>query len=615
MSVTVILVISILLQFATAFLALRLIWVTGRRAAWVLIAAALFLMAIRRCITLFHAEFLSVPYTTSLPAELVALVISILMLAGVIWIAPLFLSLKRSEEALRKAHGELEMRVQERTASLTETNQRLEQEITERKKAEGALRENQKDLNRAQAVAQTGSWRLDVQLNKLLWSDETHRIFGIPKGKPMTYETFLSCVHPEDREYVDKKWNAALQGEDYDIEHRIIVRDEVKWVHEKAELEFDEQGMLKGGFGTVQDITELKKAEENLRQTRDYLDNLFTYANAPIIVWDPELKITRFNHAFERLTGRSASEVLGKKVDILIPADEQGEALKKINRTTKEGERWEVVEVPIQHVNGSVRTVLWNSATLFDAGGNVTLATIAQGQDITELKKTDKMKDEFIGLVSHELRTPLTVITGSLRSAMSPGISPEDAHELLQNAAEGADALAAILENMLELSRHQANRLQLRMELVNIADAAQIVIGRVKGQGAEQRFLTDFPADLPMVEADPVRVERTLYNLVENATKYSPAESEIKVSGRKEGDFVITEVADQGQGIAPDDQDKLFELFRRLEAGKRPSRGLGLGLVVCKRLVEAQGGWIKVDSELGKGSTFTFALPICRTKA
>jgi C4-dicarboxylate-specific signal transduction histidine kinase len=153
MSVTIILVISILIQFATAFLALRLIRVTGGRTAWVLIAAALFLMAIRRCVTLFQTEFLGMPYATSLSAELVALVISILMLARVIWIAPLFLSLKRSEEALRKVRGELEIRIQERTVSLTETNQRLEREITERKKAEQALRENEIDLNRAQAVA------------------------------------------------------------------------------------------------------------------------------------------------------------------------------------------------------------------------------------------------------------------------------------------------------------------------------------------------------------------------------------------------------------------------------------------------------------------------------
>ena len=130
--------------------------------------------------------------------------------------------------------------------------------------AEESLLESQEDLNRAQAVAHTGSWRMNVQRNELLWSDENHLIFGIPKEAPLTYETFLSTIHPDDREYVDEKWQAALQGEPYDIEHRVIVDGNVKWVHETAVLEFDHKGDLLGGFGTTQDITSRKLAEEQI---------------------------------------------------------------------------------------------------------------------------------------------------------------------------------------------------------------------------------------------------------------------------------------------------------------------------------------------------------------
>jgi PAS domain S-box-containing protein len=147
----------------------------------------------------------------------------------------------------------------EKTCGVTITD------ITERKKAEVALRENREDLNRAQEVARTGSWRLDVNRNELLWSDENHRIFGIPKGVPLSYQTFLGVVHPEDREYVDRKWNAAIGGEPYDIEHRIVVGDEVMWVREKAELEFKD-GVLQGGFGTTQDITEIKRSQYQLEE-------------------------------------------------------------------------------------------------------------------------------------------------------------------------------------------------------------------------------------------------------------------------------------------------------------------------------------------------------------
>jgi PAS domain S-box-containing protein len=145
-------------------------------------------------------------------------------------------------------------------------------DITERQQAEEALRESREDLNRAQAVAHTGSWRMNVQKNELTWSEENHRIFGISTGTPMTYETFLSTVHPEDRAYVDRKWMAALQGEPYDIEHRLVVGGTVKWVRERAGLEFDPQGQLLGGFGTTQDITERKQAEEALRRAHEELE-------------------------------------------------------------------------------------------------------------------------------------------------------------------------------------------------------------------------------------------------------------------------------------------------------------------------------------------------------
>jgi PAS domain S-box-containing protein len=138
-------------------------------------------------------------------------------------------------------------------------------DITERKRAEQTIRQTNEDLNRAQAVAHTGSWRLDVQRNELIWSDETHRMFGIPKGAPLTYETFLASVHPDDRDFVDRAWRAALEGESYEIEHRIVVGETIKWVRERAELEFDAQGTLRGGFGTVQDITAWKRAEEQIQ--------------------------------------------------------------------------------------------------------------------------------------------------------------------------------------------------------------------------------------------------------------------------------------------------------------------------------------------------------------
>ena len=145
-------------------------------------------------------------------------------------------------------------------------------DITERKQAEEELHKSRIDMDRAQEVGQIGSWRLDIRRNLLTWSDENHRIFGVTKGTPLTYEAFLAIIHPDDRQNVDTQWNAGLAGEPYDIEHRIVVNGQVKWVREKAYLEFDDAGALLGGFGITQDITERKQLEEELRRSRDDLD-------------------------------------------------------------------------------------------------------------------------------------------------------------------------------------------------------------------------------------------------------------------------------------------------------------------------------------------------------
>jgi sigma-B regulation protein RsbU (phosphoserine phosphatase) len=138
-------------------------------------------------------------------------------------------------------------------------------DITERQRAEEALRQSESNLNRAQEVAHIGSWHLDIPGNRLTWSDEVFRIFEVPKSTVLTYEAFLATVYPEDRESVDQAWSAALHGAPYDIEHRVVVGGALKWVRERAQVEFDQDGKAVEGIGTVQDVTERQRAEEEIR--------------------------------------------------------------------------------------------------------------------------------------------------------------------------------------------------------------------------------------------------------------------------------------------------------------------------------------------------------------
>ena len=137
-------------------------------------------------------------------------------------------------------------------------------DLTAQKCVEHALRESQRDLNQAQAIGRIGSWRVDIWRNQLVWSEENHRLFGVPKGTPLDYDRFLNTVHPEDRDFVHRSWAASLTGAPFDIEHRIIVNGEVRWVRERAELEFGSDGTLRGAFGVTQDITDRKESERRI---------------------------------------------------------------------------------------------------------------------------------------------------------------------------------------------------------------------------------------------------------------------------------------------------------------------------------------------------------------
>lgn len=176
------------------------------------------------------------------------------------------------------------------------------QEITERKKMEETRRANEAELNRAQAVAQTGSWRLDVRRNELLWSDVSHDLFGVPKGAPQAHAAFLSLVHPEDRDFVAKSWLAAMRGEAFDIEHRIVVDGAVKWVRERAEFEFDGQE-LRGAYGTTQDITERKLAESALAASETRYRLAMQALAGVVYDWDLSTDVIGWSSGLSRLCG------------------------------------------------------------------------------------------------------------------------------------------------------------------------------------------------------------------------------------------------------------------------------------------------------------------------
>jgi PAS domain S-box-containing protein len=391
----------------------------------------------------------------------------------------------------------------------------------------------------------------------------------------------------------------------------------------------------KGKFATVfHDITERKQAEEILRQTRDYLEKLFNYANAPIICWDAKFKITRFNHAFEHLAGYKAEEVIGKDLSVLFPEEGREESLTRIQRTLT-GEHWEVVEIPILRKDGGTRIVLWNSANIYAEDGKTLMATIAQGQDITERKqmqdkledyakhleelveeRTKQLKDaerlvvigQTAGMVGHDIRNPLQSIIGDVYLAKMDLASLPDSEEK-ESVRESLEAIGKqtgyINKIVLDLQDF-AKPLNPHAEETDIERLIEELLVR---NGVPENIQTDVKVDIDAkkVMADSAYLKRIMGNLISNAIQAMPDGGKLAIRAHREvGDVVIT-VEDTGVGVPDQDKPKLFQpLFTT------KSKGQGFGLAVVKRLTEALNGTVTFDSQEGKGTKFTIKLPLGR---
>lgn len=377
----------------------------------------------------------------------------------------------------------------------------------------------------------------------------------------------------------------------------------------------------------LRDITGLKQTENTLRETQNYLENLIDYANAPIIVWDPEFRITRFNHAFERLTGYTAQEVIGKELSILFPEASRDEALTKIRLTLK-GEFWESVEMPILCKGRDIKIALWNSANIYADDGKTLVATIAQGVDITERKQLESQllqsqKMEAIGQlaggVAHDFNNLLTAILG-YSELLEINLRGKE-HTLLNHVKEikkAVERAALLTHQLLAFSRKQPLQPKI-LDLNDLVIGTEKMLRRLIGEDIE--MVTIFGKDLKCVKADPGQMEQVIMNLVVNARDAMPKGGKLTIktenvtidknyckvtSYAKPGKFVCLSTEDMGIGMDKKTIQRIFEpFFTTKESGK----GTGLGLSTVYGIVKQHEGWINVYSEPGKGSVFKVYLP------
>jgi PAS domain S-box-containing protein len=359
------------------------------------------------------------------------------------------------------------------------------------------------------------------------------------------------------------------------------------------------------------DITEIIRAQETLAREKDILRTIMENTGAMLVYFDRDFNFVRVNSAYAEGSGHAQEDLIGKNHFALFPSEENQAIFKQVRDTGKSAVYH---DKPFKFKDQPERDVTywdWTLTPVKDSLGEVE-GLVLSLIDTTARKKVEDLKDSFIGMVSHELHTPLTVINGCLSTVLTEWerLPSGEVQQLLRDAVLESEYLSHLIENLLELSRFQAQQLTLYTEPTDVKILVKDTFTKVKRQAPSHQFITFIPDGLQLINADPLRIERILYNLLENAAKYSPPGSQIKVSVRAEPECLVIGVNDQGAGLSPSEQARIFSPFQRLEKSRPDrARGAGLGLMVCSRLVEAHSGKIWVESKKGKGSTFYFSLP------
>jgi PAS domain S-box-containing protein len=422
------------------------------------------------------------------------------------------------------------------------------------------------------------------------------------RGKPVGALT----LYAGERGAFDRERLELLESLAADLSYALQSLEEERLHREAEERAADANRQLaESAQELARQNMELRNTEESLRATSEYLVKLLANANAPIIVWDPQFRITQFNRAFERLTGREAQDVVGKGIELLFPPDRREEIMALIWGASS-GERWEVVEIPIQHVTGEIRTVLWNSALLIDSDGKTPVATIAQGHDITERVRAEQAlaqnEDEYRRLtqmLAHSIKSPLSTVR-LLAQGLESNPTAESARHVILEQVERLNRIALSLMYMSDSRTRQ----RVSVDLNRLVERTIIEQGLALQTGVKVDL--KLAQSLPPVRANEEQIVRILGNLIDNAVGAMEGKGTLTLATRTEGNsnVVVIEVADTGPGIPEAFREKLFQPFLTRKPG-----GTGLGLPIVKRIVEDHGGTVELVSKEGDGARFRITLP------
>ncbi|MBI2952917.1 MAG: PAS domain S-box protein [Chloroflexi bacterium] len=522
----------------------------------------------------------------------------------------------------------------------------ITRDITERKRVEEALRESEERFRKVfeegpLGMAIVGLDRRIVRANAMLY-----KMLG-GKEKELVGRTLDDFAHPED---VDKDARLAQQlfeGDlpSYTIEKRYARKDgEIIWAQLTASVIRGSHGKPIYGLAMLQDITERKRTEQERGQVQEQLrdvnsrlvtasfqakdeaekaarraaelDATITAIADGVAITDPESRIVRMNAAAERMLGFTAEEShlpLAERKALVRTEKPDGTPFYLEEMPTWRALRYGETNYGVIMVIHNARTgkVTWvsnSSAPIRAADGRI-FGAITIFSDITVMHELQELREDLMRAVSHDLRNPLGIVLGQAQFIERSAENPDQVRKSTGAVITSARRMEAIIGDLVESAQLEAGEIRPEKRPVDLRGLVLDLLERAKVSMEVGRVKVEIRADLPKLLADPDRLDRIVTNLISNALKYSAPETEVLISAKRIDGEVLTSIADRGIGLAPEDLPHIFERF--YEPKLRPERrGLGLGLFITRKLVEAHGGRIWVESERGRGSTFYFTLPL-----
>jgi len=426
-----------------------------------------------------------------------------------------------------------------------------------------------------------------------------------PDGQPITQEEFPAL--------------RALHGE---VVHNEVLRVSIPgrpevWLSMSAAPIRAPEGAVLGAVTIFADITAFHDLQRQVQRRVAELDATLNSVADGLIIYSPAGEIVLDNPAARRLLDgllieQEYSHALPQWIDMQAYTPE-GQRLAPEDTPAARAARGETVAGKVLMFRHRDGTETWISVTAapIRLHDDTIVGVVGTYTDITPLRELQARQEDMTRMISHDLRAPLSVVYGHaqlLADVMGVHARTEMEQESVRAIEAAAIRMNAMIQDLVDAARAEGGQLLLRRQPVALEAFLNDLCARNAAALDVSRIRLAIPPDLPPVDADPDRLERIMTNLLSNAVKYSPPGTPVLVRARRHGAQVEVSVSDQGYGIAPEDQVRLFERFYRVKTTR--AEGVGLGLYITRILVEAHGGRIGVESTVGEGSTFTFTLPI-----